>query len=185
MAIPTRAKPINTLNELSAAQRSGQIQVTATDGSSYFDSLKTAKFGVYQEIGELIQPVRNKDEGLNIVVNASKPHAYISTRDHLYYGLLKFGPKVIRLPPYTEESTVFLDVMAIAMHYDFQYKDVFNKLISDLKKGGFLDYWRLTENRKLAVNGDQSVNTVDDQREHEILILDQLQSAFYLMALGY
>ncbi|CAG2114560.1 unnamed protein product [Medioppia subpectinata] len=185
MAIPSRAKPINTINELADAQRRGEIQVTAIGGSSYFDSLKNAKFGVYKEIGELIKPVADKEKGLDIVRIATKPHAYVSTRDHLYYGLLKFGPKVFHLPPPTQESTVFLDVMAIAMQCEFPHKQIFNKLISDLKKGGFLDYWRLTENRKLAVNGDQKVNDIDDKREHEILVVDQLQSAFYLMAMSY
>lgn len=79
-------------------------------------------------MGELLKPIKNKEEGLNVVVNGSKPHAYISSRDHLLYGFLRFGSKSIYLPPAKEESTVFVDVMAIAMSLDFKHKIVFNKL---------------------------------------------------------
>jgi len=40
MAVPSRVKTIDTINELAFAQRMGWIQVTAIGGSSYFDSLK-------------------------------------------------------------------------------------------------------------------------------------------------
>lgn len=63
--------------------------------------------------------------------------------------------------------------------------------ISDLKNGGFIDYWRVTENRKLAKKGELTTKSdtsasdkVDDHVYHEILMLDQLQSAIYLFILG-
>ncbi len=90
--------------------------------------MQNANFGVYQEIAEFLKPVKNKQHGLDVVRNSSKPHAYISTRDHLNYGMLLYGHKSFHLPPATEESTVFLDVMAIAIRKDFEHKNTFDKL---------------------------------------------------------
>ena len=47
MAIPTKANPINDLNQLAAEQRKGQIQVTAIANSSYFECLKVFEFYFY------------------------------------------------------------------------------------------------------------------------------------------
>jgi hypothetical protein len=90
--------------------------------------LQNAKFSVYQEIGRLIKPVKDKSMGLSIVSNSSKPHAFISTRDHLTAGVLRFGEKSFHLPPPGEESSIFFDIMAIALQKDFKYKEEFNRL---------------------------------------------------------
>ena len=90
--------------------------------------MKNANFGVYKELGKLLVAVRNKDEGLNIVINGQKPSAYISSRDHLFYGLLRNGSKFIHLPPPTQEATLFVDVMGIAFQNDFEHRHNFNKM---------------------------------------------------------
>ena len=89
---------------------------------------KAADSGVYGELGALLKPVRNKEEGLSVVVKEDRPHAFISQRDHLFYGLLRYGSESIYLPPVKEESTLFVDVMAIAMDFDFKYRSIFNKM---------------------------------------------------------
>jgi len=63
-----------------------------------------------------------------MVRNSSKPYAFISTRDHLEYEMLRFGKKLFHIPPQTEDSTVYFGRIAIAMQKEFQHKKEFNKL---------------------------------------------------------
>jgi len=93
---------------------------------SNFLFVKAAEFGVHKEIGELMEPAFHKD--IEIVINSTKPLAFISTRDHLIDTMLRFGEQLFHLPPQTQESTLYLDIMAIAMQNNFQYKKQFNKL---------------------------------------------------------
>jgi hypothetical protein len=43
-------------------------------------------------------------------------------------GVLRFGEKSFHLPPPGEESSVFFDIMAIALQKNFKYKEEFNRL---------------------------------------------------------
>jgi len=68
------------------------------------------------------------NEAIDLIKKSAKAQAYISNRDDLYYGLLRFGPIIFYLPPQTQDSAFNLDLLAIAMRKDFQYKKQFNRL---------------------------------------------------------
>ncbi len=72
--------------------------------------------------------MKNAEEGIALVNSSQKPHAFISTREHLTHLMLINGQNYFYLPPQTEESTFNLDIMAIAMHKEFKYKNQINKL---------------------------------------------------------
>jgi hypothetical protein len=98
--------------------------------------------------------------------------------------------------------------MAIALQKDFKYKEEFNRLyvwwlslkinfktsklyfkiefsISDIKKGGFLDYWKLLENRRILKNNQQVFDSKEQKPNNsDKLSLSQLQSAIYLFFVG-
>jgi hypothetical protein len=94
---------------------------------SYFE-LQNEKFGTSAEIGKLLEPVQTLSDGIDIVKNSSKAHAFISSREHLTYSIIEKGRQYFYLPPQTEESTFNLDIMGIAMQKEFKYKREFNKL---------------------------------------------------------
>lgn len=60
--------------------------------------------------------------------NSLHPHAFVSTRDHLNYGMLKNGPNSYYMPPLSEDSTFFVDCMGMAISKQFPYKNEFNFL---------------------------------------------------------
>jgi hypothetical protein len=76
---------------------------------------KNANSGVHQELGKFLKPVESKSLGLDIVRNSTNSYAFISSRDHLVDGMLRFGEKSFHLPPASDESSLFLDIMAIAL----------------------------------------------------------------------
>jgi len=55
------------------------------------------------------------NEAIDLIKKSAKAQAYISNRDDLYYGLLRFGPIIFHLPPQTQDSAFNLDLLAIAM----------------------------------------------------------------------
>jgi hypothetical protein len=77
--------------------------------------------------------VNDTFEGINLVKNSSKAHAFISNRNSLYYSKLEFGQKLFHLPPQTQDSDFRLDLIAIAMRKDFEYKKQFNRLYVNIK----------------------------------------------------
>jgi len=94
---------------------------------SYFE-LQNEKFGTSGEIGKLLKPVQTLSDGINIVKNSSKAHAFIASREYLTYSIIEKGREYFYLPPQTEESTFNLDIRGIAMQKEFKYKREFNKL---------------------------------------------------------
>jgi hypothetical protein len=93
-----------------------------------YSKLQNEKFGTSGEIGKLLKPVQTLSDGIDIVKNSSKAHAFISSREHLTYSIIEKGREYFYLPPQTEESTFNLDTMGIAMQKEFKYKREFNKL---------------------------------------------------------
>ena len=91
-------------------------------------TFKESKSEIYNEIGKLIKPVKSTTEGLEIVRNPKMPYAYITNSFHLQYAAMLHGTDSYHLPPTNEDSTLFVDSMAIPMGKDFPYKKEFNKV---------------------------------------------------------
>jgi hypothetical protein len=89
---------------------------------------KNAKSGVHKDIGQLIKPVRNKELGIELVMKSEKNYAYVTTTDFMFDSMLRFGQKSFYSPPLTEDSSFYLDIMAIALQKEFKHKKEFNRL---------------------------------------------------------
>ena len=74
-----------------------------------------------------MKSVKSKFEGLE-VVKRTKKHSFISNRDHLMYAIVKSADHTYYLPPLTEDSTFFVDAMALATNKNFPYKQQFDHL---------------------------------------------------------
>jgi hypothetical protein len=81
----------------------------------FYMIFKSANSGIHQELGKFLEPVASKSVGLDFVRNSTNSYAFISSRDHLVDGMLRFGEKSFHLPPLSDESSLFLDIMAIAL----------------------------------------------------------------------
>jgi hypothetical protein len=89
---------------------------------------KNAKSGAHKDIGQLIKPVRNKELGIELVMKSENNYAYVTTRDFIIESILRFGQKSFYSPPFTEDSSFYLDIMAIALQKEFKHKKEFNRL---------------------------------------------------------
>ena len=89
---------------------------------------QTAKTGLNYEIGKYIKGVNSKNLGLEVVLKSSHPHAYVSSRDHLLYSMIKSPPNTFYLPPQSEDATFLVDTMAMVMNKKFPYIKQFNDL---------------------------------------------------------
>ena len=87
-----------------------------------------AKVGLNYEIGKHIKNVNSKNLGIDVVLKSSHPHAYVSSRDHLMYAMIKSPSNEFYLPPQTEDSTFLVDTMAMIMNKKFPYIKQFNEL---------------------------------------------------------
>jgi hypothetical protein len=76
--------------------------------------------------------VKTPKEGINYLKTSSKSYAYLGFREILIYLMLLNGPKFFHLAPKTDESSLILQQIGIAMHKQFKYKNQFNKLYSNL-----------------------------------------------------
>ena len=77
-----------------------------------------------------MKSVKSKVEGLEVVrrTKKAKKYSFISNRDHLMYAIVKSAPHTYYLPPLTEDSTFFVDAMALAVNKNFSYKQQFDYL---------------------------------------------------------
>ena len=87
-----------------------------------------AKVGLIHEIGKYIKAVDSKNLGIEVVFKSNRPHAFVSSRDHLMYAKIKSPPNAFYLPPQTEDSTFLTDTMAMVMNKKFPYIKPFNDL---------------------------------------------------------
>jgi hypothetical protein len=76
----------------------------------------------------LIKPVNSKEIGFEILMNSTNYYAFFSSRDIISLAILTHGRKSFYSPPPTDESTLFLDLMSIAVQKEFPYRETFNKL---------------------------------------------------------
>ena len=65
---------------------------------------------------------------IEMVLKSEKPHAFISTRDHLLNIMMKNPLNSFYIPPPIEDATFFLDRMSMVMHKDFAYINKFDDL---------------------------------------------------------
>lgn len=79
-----------------------------------------------------MKSVPNKSVGLDFVRNSANSYAFISTRDHLINSMHRFGPNSFYLPPLTEDSSLFVHILAIAVRKEFKFKKEFNILYAFL-----------------------------------------------------
>ena len=63
-----------------------------------------------------------------MVLKSKKPHAFISSRDHLIYSILSNPPNSFHLPPETQDSTLIVDTMAMAINKNFPFIKQVNHL---------------------------------------------------------
>ena len=81
-----------------------------------------------EKIGKYIKGVKSKDLGIETVQKSKHPHAFISSRDHLKYSMIKSPPFTFYLPPQSEDSTFLFDTMAMVLSKKFPYIKEFNHL---------------------------------------------------------
>ncbi len=90
--------------------------------------MKESKSGFHRDIGVFIKPVKNFSEGMDLVMNSLKANALISSRSHLAFITSQFDKKLYYIPPETDESILNIDIMAIAVNKEFEFKNQFNYL---------------------------------------------------------
>ena len=82
----------------------------------------------YRKLSEPPLELYTTDEqGIASVVRTNKPKAFITSREYLNYVSDKYEQGAYYFPPYTDETTFFLDFLSIAYRKDFQYEQQFSK----------------------------------------------------------
>ncbi|CAG2110819.1 unnamed protein product, partial [Medioppia subpectinata] len=149
MAFPTRTKTINTVEELATAQSQHTIQVMATKNGAYYNMIMKSNTGVGMELKKGLKGVSNTIAGINMIAKSDKQLAQISFREALIYNMYKSGATRLHIPPDTDESTLFMDLLTVGFRKDFPYKNEINKFISGVKKSGLMDFWKVSEMRRI------------------------------------
>ncbi|CAG2102902.1 unnamed protein product, partial [Medioppia subpectinata] len=142
MAFPTRTKTINTVEELATAQSQHTIQVMATKNGAYYNMIMKSNTGVGMELKKGLKGVSNTIAGINMISKSDKQLAIISFREALIYNMYKSCATRLHIPPDTDESTLFMDLLTVGLRKDFPYKNEINKFISGVKKSGLMDFWK-------------------------------------------
>jgi len=59
-------------------------------------------------------------------------------------------------------------------------------LFPSVKNGGFLDYWRYKQIKKLTIKSDRKISDLKAEADHQYqrLSFDQFQSTFYMFSIG-
>ena len=77
---------------------------------------------MYRELSESMIFYKDDVEGINSIVRANHPRAHIISRAYLNYVTIKYDQDAFYWPPYNDETTFFLDFLAIAYTNNFRYK---------------------------------------------------------------
>jgi hypothetical protein len=79
-----------------------------------FENPKNVNFVIYKEIGELIKSTKLIEKILNAKYSP-KTYAFIAMREFLIYSVLFYGQQYFYLPQHTNDLTLYLDNMGIAL----------------------------------------------------------------------
>lgn len=88
--------------------------------------LKNSKTDVYNGIGTKMFSVSTPVEAMKLVREDN--YAYVESRDSLLIEIEKSPLNTYHLPPTSEESTFFLDYIAIAFNKKFNGVQYFNRM---------------------------------------------------------
>jgi len=88
--------------------------------------IKSAKTDVYNGIGEKMFSVPTPEQAMELV--RTERYAYVASRDTLLIEVEKSFPDTYYLPPISEESTFFLDYIAIAFSKQLKEVKHFNQM---------------------------------------------------------
>lgn len=81
------------------------------------------------DIHQHMKGIKTKEYGLHLVANETTlPHAFITSRHFLSTAVLENPPDTFYLPPQTEDSTLFIDPMGMAIAKNFNWTAEFQRV---------------------------------------------------------
>ena len=128
--IPNRVKTIDTVDELALAVETNKIIVTSLRNSLYPRTLMNTGHRFYSKLDYELN-VDAANDAFELVSNASgtgKAFSFIGDLESLRIAQLTFGEKTIHLPPQNGLSSLFTDIVVVAVRAKFEYFDEFNSM---------------------------------------------------------
>ena len=104
----------------------GKIILSIIDDTSKLTLLRQSDLYMYRKLSESVEFFKDDAEAIEAVINSKLPRAHILAREYLSYVAIKYSPGSYYIPPYSDETTFFLDLLAISYRKDFQFKKEFD-----------------------------------------------------------
>ncbi|XP_075586613.1 glutamate receptor-like isoform X2 [Dermatophagoides farinae] len=196
---------IDTIEKLSDACQSNQIEVLAMNNSFIMDSLNSSTDPLLLSIHECIKFVDHKESLLPYQMlwecstmdcqhnsyrrrRGLKQYAYLNSISRLYFAQLKVGTELIYMPPSNGDAYFYDVFIALPISETLQpYSQSFNLVIEYLRASGLLYYWRAKEitwakleHRKQQV---QIIRNIFDG-DFSVLTVYHLENVFYVYLAG-